>query len=178
MRIAYFTNYYPPVVNGVVRSVSFFSNCTIKSGTWNIHFRSGRCDHRSRAIHLQISQFKFTNDCRYSYCNPCLALFWAAGLPVVGVIACGTQDNVDHGKQGLLVDNSAETLATAFINLLKNQDRLEKFRFGALVKAKQFNMELLAREMVSFLICLKGHHQIYLIIKVDMFIIYLFKSVI
>ena len=42
----------------------------------------------------------------------------AAGLPIVAVNASGTRDIVEHGKQGLLVENDADALARGIEKLL------------------------------------------------------------
>jgi 1,2-diacylglycerol 3-alpha-glucosyltransferase len=50
----------------------------------------------------------------------------AARLPVVAVDASGTRDILKHGKQGYLVENTAEALGAAIKKLLSNPAQNEK----------------------------------------------------
>jgi len=73
----------------------------------------------------------------------------AAGLPVVAVEASGTRDIVEHGKQGLLVENDAEALAKGIEKLLDNPQRKKRFSNSALKKARTFDIDELGKQMVS-----------------------------
>ena len=73
----------------------------------------------------------------------------AAGLPVVAVDASGTRDIVDHGEQGMLVENNSNALADAINQLLNSPEQMQRFRENALEKAKSFAMENLAEKMID-----------------------------
>jgi glycosyltransferase involved in cell wall biosynthesis len=73
----------------------------------------------------------------------------AAGLPIVAVDGPGTHDNVEHGKQGFLVENDAEALAKGIQKLLADPQRRKRFSNSALKKAKTFDINELGKQMVS-----------------------------
>jgi 1,2-diacylglycerol 3-alpha-glucosyltransferase len=73
----------------------------------------------------------------------------AAGLPVVAVDASGTRDIVEDGKQGLLVPNDPDAMANAINDLLDAPEKRKKFKRNALKKAKTFDMENLAKQLVD-----------------------------
>lgn len=73
----------------------------------------------------------------------------AAGLPVVAVDASGTRDIVDDGEQGYLVPNDADALAKSMIRVLESPERMRKFKSNALKKAKVFDVENCARQLMD-----------------------------
>jgi 1,2-diacylglycerol 3-alpha-glucosyltransferase len=73
----------------------------------------------------------------------------AARLPVVAVDASGTRDILKHGKQGYLVENTAEALAAAIKKLLSNPARMKQFAEAAHKKAQSFNIERLADKLLD-----------------------------
>ena len=73
----------------------------------------------------------------------------AAGLPVVAVDGSGTHDIVDHGKDGFLVENDSNALATAISEMLCNPQQMKQFSINALKKAKTFDINRLAKQMVK-----------------------------
>ena len=73
----------------------------------------------------------------------------AAGLPVVAVDGSGTRDIVEHGKQGLLVENDVDALAKGINDLLSDSRQMKRFSHNALKKAKTFDVNLLSRQIVS-----------------------------
>jgi len=73
----------------------------------------------------------------------------AAGLPVVAVDGSGTHDIVDHGKDGFLVENDSNALATAISEMLCNPEQMKQFGINALKKAKTFDINRLAKQMVK-----------------------------
>lgn len=73
----------------------------------------------------------------------------AARLPVVAVDASGTRDILKHGKQGYLVENTAEALAAAIKKLLSNPARMNQFAEAAHKKAQSFNIERLADKLLD-----------------------------
>jgi 1,2-diacylglycerol 3-alpha-glucosyltransferase len=73
----------------------------------------------------------------------------AAGLPVVAVDASGTRDILKHGKQGYLVENTAEALAAAIKKLLSDPRRMKKFAEAAHKKAQSFNIERLTDKLLD-----------------------------
>jgi 1,2-diacylglycerol 3-alpha-glucosyltransferase len=73
----------------------------------------------------------------------------AAGLPVVAVDGSGTHDIVDHGKEGFLVENDSNALATAISEMLYNPQQMKQFGMNALKKAKTFDINRLSKQMVK-----------------------------
>jgi glycosyltransferase involved in cell wall biosynthesis len=73
----------------------------------------------------------------------------AAGLPVVAVDGSGTRDIVEHGKQGFLVENDVDALAKALHQLLSDPHQMKRFSNSALKKAKTFDVNQLAKQVVS-----------------------------
>jgi glycosyltransferase involved in cell wall biosynthesis len=73
----------------------------------------------------------------------------AAGLPVVAVDASGTRDIVENGKQGFLVPNDPEALADSILRLLDSPEKMRKFQRKALQRAKAFDMENCAKQLVK-----------------------------
>jgi len=73
----------------------------------------------------------------------------AAGLPIVAVDGSGTRDIVEHGKQGLLVENDAGALAKGIEELLSDAEQLKHFSTGAHKKSKMFDINQLGKQLVS-----------------------------
>ena len=73
----------------------------------------------------------------------------AAGLPVVAVDGSGTRDIVEHGKQGLLVENDVDALAKGLHDLLSDPHQLKRFGNSALKKAKTFDVNQLAKQIIT-----------------------------
>lgn len=72
----------------------------------------------------------------------------AAGLPIVAVDGPGTRDIVAHGRQGLLVKNDPEALARGINKLLASPERLQKLSTSALKKARTFDINQLAKQLI------------------------------
>lgn len=73
----------------------------------------------------------------------------AAGLPVVAVDGSGTRDIIEHGKQGLLVENDADALARGLHELLSNPHQMKRFSNSALKKAKTFDVNQLSKQIIN-----------------------------
>ena len=73
----------------------------------------------------------------------------AAGLPVVAVDGSGSHDIVDNGKDGFLVDNDPNALASAINKMLSNPKQMKQFSVKALKKARTFDARRLGRQMVK-----------------------------
>jgi len=73
----------------------------------------------------------------------------AAGLPVVAVDGSGTHDIVDNGKEGFLVENDPNALASAVSELLCNPHQMKQFSANALKRARTFDLNRLGRKMVK-----------------------------
>jgi glycosyltransferase involved in cell wall biosynthesis len=73
----------------------------------------------------------------------------AAGLPVVAVDASGTRDIVDNGEQGFLVPNEVDALAASINQLMESPEKMRRFRFKALEKAKAFDVDRLTKKLVN-----------------------------
>ena len=72
----------------------------------------------------------------------------AAGLPVVAVDGPGTRDIIEHGKQGLLVENDPDALAKGLNKLLSNPERIKRLSSSALKKAKAFDVDELGKQLI------------------------------
>jgi glycosyltransferase involved in cell wall biosynthesis len=73
----------------------------------------------------------------------------AAGLPVVVVDGSGSHDIVDNGKEGFLVDNDPNALASAINQMLSNPEQMKQFSVKALKKARIFDANRLGKQMVK-----------------------------
>lgn len=73
----------------------------------------------------------------------------SAGLPVIAVEATGTQDILEHDRQGKLVEDDPEALAVAIRNLLDDEDQIGRFQSAALERAKKFDIQVLAKRTVD-----------------------------
>jgi len=73
----------------------------------------------------------------------------AAGLPVAAVDGSGSHDIVDHGKDGFLVENDPNALASAINKMLSNPQQMKQFSVKALKKARTFDADRLGRQMVK-----------------------------
>jgi glycogen synthase len=69
----------------------------------------------------------------------------AAGLPIVATRVPGIVDQVEEGREGLLVEpRSTDGLASAMISISGNPELLERCAEGARKKSKQFSWESVA----------------------------------
>jgi glycosyltransferase involved in cell wall biosynthesis len=73
----------------------------------------------------------------------------AAGLPVVVVDGSGSHDIVDNGKEGFLVENDPNALASAINQMLSNPEQMKQFSVKALKKARIFDANRLGKQMVK-----------------------------
>lgn len=73
----------------------------------------------------------------------------AAALPIVAVDGPGTRDIVEHGKQGLLVENNPDALAEGLRRLLSDSQLRKRFSNNAFKKAKTFDINQLGHQMIG-----------------------------
>jgi len=73
----------------------------------------------------------------------------AAQLPVVAVNASGTRDIVQNEVQGLLVEEDPQALAKGIDSLLSDDKLYHKFRDAAQSRAKKFDMNTLAKNLIK-----------------------------
>ena len=73
----------------------------------------------------------------------------AAGLPVVAVAASGTQDILEDGAQGFLVQNDAQDLSSGIIRLIENPGLMSRFKSAALRKSRIYDNKRLARKLLK-----------------------------
>jgi glycosyltransferase involved in cell wall biosynthesis len=73
----------------------------------------------------------------------------AAALPVVAVDGPGTHDIVEHGKQGFLVENDPDALASGLNQLLSDSQKIKRFSSNALKKAKTFDVNQLGKQLIG-----------------------------
>ncbi|MEJ2709491.1 MAG: glycosyltransferase [Anaerolineales bacterium] len=73
----------------------------------------------------------------------------ASGLPVVAVDATGTNDVVEHEREGLLTEKDSRALAQALKSVLEDERRMSGFKKAALEKARQFDILNQAKKLVE-----------------------------
>jgi glycosyltransferase involved in cell wall biosynthesis len=73
----------------------------------------------------------------------------AAGLPIVAVDGSGTHDTVDNGKEGFLVENDPDALASEISKMLSNPQQMKQFSVKALKKARTFDANRLGKQMMK-----------------------------
>jgi 1,2-diacylglycerol 3-alpha-glucosyltransferase len=73
----------------------------------------------------------------------------ASGLPVVAVDATGTNDVVEDGRQGMLVEKDSRALAQAMKNMLADEERMVAYKQAALEKAREFEIHKQAKKLVA-----------------------------
>lgn len=73
----------------------------------------------------------------------------AAGLPVAAIDAPGTRDVVEHGREGLLTENSSTALGQAIEAMLSNPAGMERYCQAAREKAQAYSIENMARCLVQ-----------------------------
>lgn len=73
----------------------------------------------------------------------------AAGLPVAAVDAQGTRDMVRHGREGLLSDASAPSLARQALAILGNAQLYKNFSEAAKARARAFGARQQAEHMLA-----------------------------
>lgn len=71
----------------------------------------------------------------------------AAGLPVVAVKATGSQEMVQQGRQGLLVDHDEERFASELLRLLGDSEMAARFRKAAVERASELSSLAMARRL-------------------------------
>jgi glycosyltransferase involved in cell wall biosynthesis len=67
----------------------------------------------------------------------------------VAVDGSGTHDIVAHGKEGLLVENDPNALASAINEMLCNPQQMQQFSANGLQKAKTFDINRLGKQMIK-----------------------------
>ncbi len=65
----------------------------------------------------------------------------ASGLPVVAVGEMGALEAVDHGINGLLIQDDEDAFAEAVLGLLRDENRLGEMRRAALVRAEKTSIQ-------------------------------------
>lgn len=73
----------------------------------------------------------------------------AAGLPVVAVSACGTQDTLSDGFDGLLTPHRLEPFAASWLRLVEDPDLVQRLSEGALQTAGQYGIETYGQKLVE-----------------------------
>jgi glycosyltransferase involved in cell wall biosynthesis len=73
----------------------------------------------------------------------------AAGLPVVAVDASGTCDIVEHGAQGLLVEEDTGAFAQAINQMISDQELYQNFIQQTSLRAQQFDISIQAQRLLD-----------------------------
>jgi len=71
----------------------------------------------------------------------------AAGLPLVVVKATGSQEMVEHGRQGMVVDYDLDVFARQVLYLLRNDELRERFSAAAVQRASELSSRAMARKL-------------------------------
>ena len=71
----------------------------------------------------------------------------AAGLPLVVVKATGSQEMVEHGRQGMVVDYDLDAFARQVLYLLRNDELRERFSAAAVQRASELSSRAMARKL-------------------------------
>ena len=73
----------------------------------------------------------------------------AAGLPVVAVEASGTRDIMQNEKQGLLVEEDPQALASGINRLMIDNQLYQQYRSAAQSRVRRFEMKALASDLTD-----------------------------
>jgi len=73
----------------------------------------------------------------------------AAGLPIIAVDAYGARDYLQHGRQGYLVENSADALANRIRKILANPKKMRQVGKSAYQKSRSFNIDLMTNKLLA-----------------------------
>ena len=73
----------------------------------------------------------------------------AAGLPVVAVEASGTRDIIQNEKQGLLVEEDHQALASGINRLMIDNQLYQHYRSAAQSRVRRFEMKALASDLTD-----------------------------
>lgn len=73
----------------------------------------------------------------------------AAGLPVIAVDASGTNETVEDGSDGLLTENTAESLADAIDRVLSDDVLYHQLKEAAQAKAQAWDIKVLAQKLLD-----------------------------
>ncbi len=71
----------------------------------------------------------------------------AAGLPPVVVRATGSQEMVEHEKQGLVVEYNLDMFAQQVLRLLRDDELRHRFSAQAVIRASELSSRTMARRL-------------------------------
>ncbi|MGI6514060.1 MAG: glycosyltransferase family 4 protein [Syntrophomonadaceae bacterium] len=71
----------------------------------------------------------------------------AAGLPLVVVKATGSQEMVEHERQGMVVDYDLDVFARQVLHLLRDDELRKRFSAAAVKRASELSSRAMARKM-------------------------------
>ncbi|MFB6185710.1 MAG: glycosyltransferase [Halobacteriaceae archaeon] len=71
----------------------------------------------------------------------------ASGKPVIAVNEGGPTESIEDGKNGFLVDASAEKIAMSMSKLVKNEEQYEKMSEKAVQRSKEFSWSTFTKKM-------------------------------
>jgi glycosyltransferase involved in cell wall biosynthesis len=73
------------------------------------------------------------------------------GKPIVAFNSCGTDELLDNGKYGMLVENSDEELFNALYKITTNKEILEDYTKRSISRQGFFNKKRFTKNMVDYL---------------------------
>jgi glycosyltransferase involved in cell wall biosynthesis len=118
-----------------------------RQGVAGVHFL-GPCSYADVPGYFRAADF-FTI-CSTTEVKPLVVLeALAAGLPVVAVSACGTQDTLSEGFDGLLTPHRLEPFAASWLRLVEDPALVQRLSEGALQTARQYGMETYGQKLVE-----------------------------
>ncbi len=74
----------------------------------------------------------------------------SAGLPVVAVNAGGIPENVSHGEDGFLTENSAEDFSGRMMEILSDEDKRKQMAEAAKINSERFSIDRMVADFEDF----------------------------
>jgi len=72
--------------------------------------------------------------------------YLSTGLPILLTDVPHNARDIENNKCGLIIDYTADRIAEAVIDLMKNEERLKQYRENATNYAKQFDWNIIFKE--------------------------------
>lgn len=105
-----------------------------------------RVEHREMPRYLRCADL-FVMSSRYEGLPQAVLEAFSCGLPVVGTNVRGINDAVEHGLNGMLCDERAESIASAIMSVLGDEHFYARLRSAAIATAERYSFERVMREI-------------------------------